>query len=60
MLLASSSHQADYSKFIYYHTSTKGSAGRAVFIDPQLLVRFMEIVDSLGAKGLEVARKIIE
>ncbi|MES2673750.1 MAG: hypothetical protein V4660_05890 [Pseudomonadota bacterium] len=60
MLPPPSNHQADYSIFIYYHPSTKGSAGRAVFIDPQLLVRFMELVDSLGAKGLEVARKIIE
>lgn len=59
MIPTKTANQFDYTKFIYYHPSTKGGDGRAVYIDPQLIVRFMEIIDSLGAKGVEVARGII-
>lgn len=59
MIPSPSVHQANYAKFIYFHPSTKGSAGRAVFIDPQLLVRFMELIDIQSAKGDLVARSII-
>lgn len=59
MIPAKTAHQYDYSKFIYYHPDTKGVSGRAVYIDPQLIVRFMEVIESQGAKGVEVARGII-
>lgn len=59
MIPTKSAHQINYSKFMYFHTSTKGNPGRAVYIDPQLLVRFMELIDTNVAKGQEVARGII-
>lgn len=59
MIPAKTAHQYDYSKFMYYHPDTKGVSGRAVYIDPQLIVRFMEVIESQGAKGIEVARAII-
>lgn len=59
MIPSASVHQINYNKFIYFHPSTKGGAGRAVYIDPQLLVRFMELVDTSTANGLEVVRGMI-
>lgn len=59
MIPPTSAHQANYSKFVYFHPSTKGQVGRAVYIDPQLLVRFMELIDAADAKGQQVARGMI-
>ena len=49
-------HQIDYAKFIYLHPTTKASSGRAVYIDPSLLSRFIELVDISSSSGLEIAR----
>lgn len=59
MIPVKSALHANYSKFIYFHPSTKGTAGRAVFINPGLLVRFMELVDTRDPKGELIARGII-
>ncbi|MET0356825.1 MAG: hypothetical protein ABW044_08585 [Cellvibrio sp.] len=59
MIPSPSVHQINYNKFIYFHPTTKGNPGRAVYIDPQLLTRFMELIDASTAIGQEVARGII-
>lgn len=46
MIPATSPQNIDYSKFIYFHPSTKGDAGRKVFIDKQLITRFIEVAGS--------------
>ena len=52
-------HQVDYSRFILFHPNANGDNGRPVFIDPELIVRFMELVDISDALGRDLAGEII-
>ncbi|WP_444897252.1 hypothetical protein [Microbulbifer sp. SSSA005] len=50
-----------YKNFIFFHPKTTGMQdGRAVFIDPNLLPRFIDLVDIDSAEGKRTASKLIE
>ncbi|WP_308364141.1 MULTISPECIES: hypothetical protein [unclassified Microbulbifer] len=53
-------HQKDYRGFVYFHPSTKGHEGKAVFIDKGLLRRFMDLVDTSTEEGRLLAVKVTE
>lgn len=52
-------HQINYSKFILLHTSTNGTNGRKVYIDPGLIPRFIELIDPNSHAGLQVIQGLI-
>lgn len=50
-------HQIDYSRFIPFHPNTK--SGRPVFIDPKLMIRFIELIDITDPDGEALANAIV-
>ena len=54
-----SAHRIDYTQFARFHPDANGSTGRAVFIDPKLIVRFMELIDLQKPLGRQVAAGLI-
>lgn len=52
-------HQINYSTFILFHSSTNGTNGRKVFIDPALIPRFIELIDPESHVGLQVIQGLI-
>lgn len=52
-------HQIDYSRFILFHPNANGDNGRPVFIDPELIVRFMELIDISDKLERDLAGKIV-
>ena len=57
---ATSSHQIDYKAFIKFHPACNGqNDGRTVYIDPDLLVRFAELIDPASHTGLQAVQGII-
>lgn len=51
-------HNEDYASFVYFHESTKGESGRAVYINPELLSRFLDLIDTRQSSGQNTARLI--
>lgn len=47
-------------RFVLFHPNTDGRCGRAVFINPYLLQRFAELVDTDSAAGRATAKQIID
>ncbi|MBU3069148.1 hypothetical protein KOI40_04900 [Aestuariicella sp. G3-2] len=47
-----------YHSYIYFAPNTRGASGRAVYIDPALLLPFREYVDPSQASGKLIAQKI--
>lgn len=52
-------HQINYASFILFHSSTNGTSGRKVYIDPGLIPRFIELIDPNGHVGLQVVQGLI-
>jgi hypothetical protein len=59
MMPATPAHQIDYKKFIKFHPACSGSEGRTVYIDPNLLVRFAELIDPATHAGLHAVQGLI-
>lgn len=55
-----SAHQTAYSTFLRFHPDANGTVGRPVYIDPKLLTRFVELVDTQNHTGMQIARGMIE
>lgn len=51
-------HEKDYSQYIYFHPSTRGQEGRCVFIDRDLLGRFVDLVDTTRKQGQMLAMEL--
>lgn len=49
---------SDYLSFIYFSPTTNGQQGRAVYIDPNLLIPFSEYIDPKTSAGLLIAKAI--
>lgn len=52
-------HQIDYSRFIPFHPGANADSGRKVYIDPQLMRRFLELIDFEKEAGLTLASDIV-
>ena len=47
-------------QYKYFHPSTNGTEGRAVFIDPSLIGRFLDLIDISNAEGRNTAAKLFQ
>lgn len=52
-------HQIDYSRFIPFHPNANADSGRIVYIDPQLMRRFLELIDFEKEAGQTLASDIV-
>ncbi|HEY7772083.1 MAG TPA: hypothetical protein VIC26_02800 [Marinagarivorans sp.] len=53
-------HQLNYNRFLKFHPNANGDNGRPVFIDPELIIRFMELINVDDEQDRNLAREITE